>query len=215
MSAFLIINEAKMHEVCVYYDQKTEDIIDFFPNTISPEMKGKIRELWSQEIPKKILMLLSTEEEITAPKIKENIGHSMSTLHENIKRLEDAGLIETKMIYVGNKQKVIRPNVIFVTKNQKFRSVVQNFLNKGFWVDSKKLDKVVRLLQQNPEKRFTAEEISMRTKIPVDEVHSLLGSWDSQITRTFSTFLRQKPFEKIVTYKGRKEDSSESKDKKD
>lgn len=192
-----------MGKICVYYDQKNEQIVDFFPNTVNNEMKSQIQGLWAQEIPKKILMLLSTEKNITAPRIKERIGHSMSTLHENIKKLEDAGIIETKMIYVGNKQKVISPQVIFVTKNPKFRSIIQNFLSRGgFWVDSKKSTKIVDFLQKNAGKGFTAEEISARTKIPVDEIHTLLGTWDSQITRAFSDFLKEKPFEKVVLYKG-------------
>ncbi|MFP4112159.1 MAG: helix-turn-helix domain-containing protein, partial [Candidatus Woesearchaeota archaeon] len=176
-----------MKQVCVYYDQKTKQIIDFLPNMVDTEFKGKIRELWSQEIPRKILKLLSTEQKITAPKIKEKIGHSMSTLHENIKKLEDSGLIETKMIYVGNKQKIIEPKAIFVTKNPKFKSIIQNFLNRGFWIDSNKLNKIIDYLQKNPDKPHTAEELSTKLKIPVDEIHSLLSSWDSQVTRAFST----------------------------
>ncbi len=191
-------------QICVYYDQKTEQILDFLPNNTSNNMKNHIRELWSQEIPKKILMLLSTEKNITAPKIKENIGHSMSTLHENIKKIEDAGIIETKMIYVGNKQKIISPKVIFVTKNPKFKSIIQNFLSRGFWIDSKKLNKIIDFLNKQPGKGYSAEDISNNTKIPVDEIHSLLSTWDSQLTRAFSSFLREKPFNKIVLYEGTK-----------
>jgi DNA-binding MarR family transcriptional regulator len=191
-------------QICVYYDQKTEQILDFLPNNTNNTTKNHIRDLWSQEIPKKILMLLSTEKNLTAPKIKEKIGHSMSTLHENIKKLEDADLIETKMIYVGNKQKIITPRVIFVTKNPKFKSIIQNFLTRGFWIDSKKLNKIIEFLNKNIDRGFTAEEISNKTKIPVDEIHSLLATWDSQLTRAFSSFLREKPFEKVVLYKGRK-----------
>ena len=87
-----------MNEICVYYDYKNDNIIDFFPSNIDPETKTQVRGLWSQDIPRKILKLLSTEQEVTAPKIKDKIGHSMSTLHENIKKIEDAHLIQTKMI---------------------------------------------------------------------------------------------------------------------
>lgn len=189
-------------EYCVYYDKKTMQLLDFLPKNINGGHKAKIIELWSQEIPRKILMLLSTEQNVTAPKIKSMIGHSVSTLHENIKRLEEAGIIETEMIYVGNKQKIIKPKVIFVTKNPAFKSVVKNFLAKGFWVDSKKSKKIIEFLQSHDSKSYTAEEISAKTGVPVDEIHTLLSNWDSQITRAFSDFLKEKPFEKVVLYKG-------------
>jgi DNA-binding Lrp family transcriptional regulator len=189
-------------ECCAYYDKKTMQILDILPKNISNAYRAKILDLWSQEIPRKILMFLSTEQEVTAPKIKSAIGHSVSTLHENIKRLEDAGIIGTEMIYVGNKQKIIKPNVIFVTKNPAFRAVVKSFLAKGFWVDSKKSNKIIEFLQENDDRAFTAEEISSKTKVPVDEIHSLLANWDSQITRAFSDFLKERPFEKLTMYKG-------------
>lgn len=198
-------------ECCAYYDKKTMQILDLLPKNIPNAYRAKILDLWSQEIPRKILMFLSTEQEVTAPKIKSAIGHSVSTLHENIKRLEDAGLIETEMIYVGNKQKIIKPNVIFVTKNPAFKAVVKNFLAKGFWVDSKNSNKIIEFLQTNSHRAFTAEEISSKTKVPVDEIHSLLANWDSQITRAFSDFLREKPFVKTVMYKGVKQKVSKSK----
>ena len=191
-------------ECIAYYDKKTEEILDFLPKNIDNSFQSKILELWSQDIPRKILQYLSTEDNVTAPKIKVAIGHSVSTLHENIKKLEDAKLIETEMIYVGNKQKVIKPKVIFVTKNPKFRSVVKNFLSKGIWIDSERSKKVVKFLQENYKKSFTAEEISSKTGVPVDEIHTLLGNWDSQITRAFSDFLKEKPFEKRIMYKGKK-----------
>ncbi|MFW5852744.1 MAG: winged helix-turn-helix domain-containing protein [Nanoarchaeota archaeon] len=191
-------------ECIAYYDKKTLEILDFLPKNIDNSLQSKILEAWSQEIPRKILMFLSTESQVTAPKIKTAIGHSVSTLHENIKKLEDYNLIKTEMIYVGNKQKVIKPKVIFVTKNPMFRSVVNSFLSKGFWIDSKKSRKIMDFLQKNYTKEFTAEEISSKTGIPVDEIHSLLSNWDSQITRAFSDFLREKPFEKKILYKGKK-----------
>ncbi len=191
-------------ECIAYYDKKTEEILDFLPKNIDNSFQSRILELWSQDIPRKILQYLSTEENVTAPKIRSAIGHSVSTLHENIKKLEENGLIETKMIYVGNKQKVIKPKVIFVTKNPKFKAVVKSFLSKGFWIDSDRSRKVIDFLQSNYTKSYTAEEISSRTGIPVDEIHALLSNWDSQITRAFSDFLKEKPFEKKIMYKGKK-----------
>lgn len=189
-------------ECCAYYDKKTLQVIDILPKNISNNLRARILDLWSQDIPRKILMYLSTEQEVTAPKIKSAIGHSVSTLHENIKKLEDAGLISTEMVYVGNKKKIIKPNIIFVTKNPVFKAVVKNFLSKGFWIDSKKSTSVIEFLQKNHHRSFTAEEISTKTKVPVDEIHTLLSNWDSQITRAFSDFLKERPFEKIVLYKG-------------
>ena len=191
-------------ECIAYYDKKTMEVLDFLPKSIDGSFQSKVLELWSQDIPRKILMFLSTENQVTAPKIKSAIGHSVSTLHENIKKLEDAGLITTEMIYVGNKQKIIKPRVVFVTKNPMFRSVVKNFLSKGFWIDSKKSRKIIEFLQKNYTKSFTAEEISSKTGVPVDEIHALLSNWDSQITRAFSDFLKDKPFEKKVYYQGKK-----------
>ena len=194
-------------ECIAYYDKKTMEILDFLPKGLDSSFQSKILELWSQDIPRKILMFLSVENQVTAPKIKTAIGHSVSTLHENIKKLEDSGLITTEMIYVGNKQKIIKPKVIFVTKNPAFRSVVKNFLSKGFWIDSKKSKKIIEFLEKNYTKQFTAEEISSKTGVPVDEIHALLSNWDSQITRAFSDFLKDKPFEKKIYYQGKKNTS--------
>jgi DNA-binding Lrp family transcriptional regulator len=193
-------------ECIAYYDKKSYEILDFLPKDIDNSLKSRIMELWSQEIPRKILMFLSTENKVTAPKIKEAIGHSVSTLHENIKKLDDAGLIETEMIYVGNKQKIIKPKVVFVTKNPAFRAIVKSLLSKGFWIDSAKSKRVLEFLEKNSQKAWTAEEISSKTHVPVDEIHSLLSNWDSQITRAFSDFLKEKPFEKIVLYQGKPAD---------
>ncbi len=199
-------------ECIAYYDRKTFEILDFLPKNIDNSLQARILELWSQDIPRKILMFLSTENDVTAPKIKNAIGHSVSTLHENIKKLEDAGLIKTEMIYVGNKQKIIRPRVVFVTKNPAFKSIVKSFLSKGFWIDSDKSRKIIDFLQKNHNKSFTAEEISSKTKIPVDEIHALLGNWDSQITRAFSDFMKEKPFEKKILYQGKKKDKKKDSD---
>ena len=185
---------------CVYYDNKKDSIIDFFPNDIDENLKNKIIKAWGQRINREILKHLSTIEETTAPKIKDDIGHSTSTLHDNIKKLEDLELIETEMIYSQNKQKIIKPKILFVTKNPKSRVRFQKFF-QGLFIDTEATEKIVKHLKSNPEKFFTPEEISLGTKIPIDEVELLLNNWDSQVTRTFSDFLKEKPFEKKTLYK--------------
>ena len=191
-------------DYCAYYDIKNLQIVDFWPNNIDVSIKNRIRHIWNQEIPRKILQVLSSEDDVTVPKIKEKIGHSMSTLHENIKKLEDAKLIETNMIYIKNKQKIIKPKILFVTKNPKLKKKLTTFLNKGLWVDSRKTHRIIDLLNSKSDKFFTVEEISIKTKIPVDEVMVLLDNWESQITRAFSDFLKDKPFEKRVLYRAKR-----------
>ncbi|MBN2567598.1 helix-turn-helix transcriptional regulator [Candidatus Woesearchaeota archaeon] len=188
----------------VYFDKEAGAILDFWPTAIPQEERTLVRRFWSQEIPRKILILLSEEENVTTPRIKQQIGHSMSTLHENLRKMELAGLIETQMIYVGNKQKVIRPKVIFVSKNPKLRERIKTLLNKGLWVDSKRTNAIIRFLDSHPDQHFTVEEISRKTEIPVDEVRVLLDNWDSQITRAFSHFLEPVPFEKRILYRSKR-----------
>lgn len=188
----------------VYYDKKSEAILDFLPSDIPSAKKNIILELWSQEIPRKILKLLTTEDGITAPAIKDKIGHSMSTLHENIKKLEDAQLISTEMIYTGNKQKIIHTNVMCVSRNTRMTETITRFLNQGLWVDSERSNTIIKFLDNHPDMWFTAEEISARTGIQIDEVQTLLNNWDSLITRSFSDFLKRTPFEKKIAYKSRK-----------
>jgi hypothetical protein len=192
------------YEVCVYFDKKSGAILDFLPKNIDDELKNNILLYWNQEIPRKILMLLCKDDEmgITSPKIKDEIGHSMSTLHENIKKLESVGLIRTEMIYEGNKQKIIKPVVLFVSQNTAVTKGITAFLNKGLWVDSKRTRTIIDFLSKNPDKYFTPEEISAKTGIQVDEVSILLDNWDSTVTRAFSQFMKPKPFEKKVLYKG-------------
>jgi predicted transcriptional regulator len=88
----------------IYYDKKTETISEYFPKDLSEQVKQTILEVWAQPICKEILKLLTNNDEITAPFIQEQIGHSMSTLHDAVKRLELAELIDTQMIYKQNKQ---------------------------------------------------------------------------------------------------------------
>ena len=195
----------ELQNVYAYYDPKTEKILDFLPHDLDDTIKANIINFWSQEIPKRILRVLSEHESMTAPRIKEEIGHSMSTLHENIKKLHDAGLIETKMIYEGNKQKVISPKVYFVTQNPTFTRVIKKAVNQGVWVDTEKTKKILSYMEENEGKFLSAEDVSRKLKIPVDEVATLLENWNSQFNRGISDFLKKKPFERRVFYRFIKE----------
>lgn len=186
----------------LYFDAKSEAIVDFLPQNIPEEKKEIIRELWAQPICRAILKFLTKSEKATAPKIKEAIGHSMSTLHENIKKLEYAGLIKTEMIYEGNKQKIIEPTIMCVSRNTKMTEAITRFLNQGLWVDTERGDKIIDFLKNNNKKFFTVEEISAKTGIQVDEVQTLLDNWDSQVTRSFSQMFKKRPFEKQTRYRG-------------
>jgi DNA-binding transcriptional ArsR family regulator len=187
-------------EYCVYYDGQNGSILDFFPQDIPPDLKNRIITMWSQDIPRKILKELSVKE-LTMQELKGLIGHSNSTLHENIKKLEDAGLVYTRIIYEGNKIRVLEPRILFVTKNPEHKTRVQRFF-QGMWVDSSKNKAIVDYLQDNPDKFFTADQIAAKTGIPVDEVELILSNWDSQFSRGLSDFLKQRPFEKKVLYRG-------------
>lgn len=187
-------------EYCVYYDAQTGAILDFFPQDVPAETKNRIITSWSQDIPRKILKELSVKE-LTMQELKGIIGHSNSTLHENIKKLEEAGLIHTQIVYEGNKIRVLFPRILFVTKNPEHKSRVQRFF-QGMWVDSSKNKAIIEYLQDNPDKFFTADQIAAKTGIPVDEVEIILSNWDSQFSRGLSDFLKQKPFEKKVLYRG-------------
>jgi hypothetical protein len=81
---------------------------------------------------------------------------------------------------------------------------ITRFLNQGLWVDSDRSKKVVKFLEDNNEKWFTVEDISAKTGIQVDEVQTLLDNWDSFVTRAFSDFMKQTPFEKRQEYRARK-----------
>jgi hypothetical protein len=190
-----------MMEYCVYYDGKY-NILDYMPSTIPPDLKQSINEYWSQEIPRKLLIALSEMGETAIPLIKLKIGHSMSTLHETIMKLEQAGLVETKITYVQNKKKTIIPKVLFVTKNPQLKIEFKKFF-QGMWIDSNKTKMITSFLQKNHSKYFTIEEISGKLKIPVDEVEMLLSNWDSLTTRTLSNYKEGMPFEKKIMYRGK------------
>ena len=188
-------------QYCVYYDKNTEEIQDFFPAHIDADLRNTVINAWEQEIPRKILRTL-TEGELTMQELRKKIGHSNSTLHENVKRLEEAGLIKTKLIYEGNKIRVLEPEFLFVTKNPSAKAQIKKFF-QGLWVDSEANSKIIEFLNSNPDDYYTAEEIAAKTKIPVDDVELTLSNWDSKVTRALSDFNKQKPFEKKTLYKGK------------
>jgi DNA-binding Lrp family transcriptional regulator len=190
-------------DICIYYDEKKGEILDILPKNLDAQKKNAIESMWIQYIPRKILLMLSGRENITAPQIKNEIGHSMSTLHDNIKRLEDADLIKTEMVYTQNKQRLINSNILCVTKSPKHKEKIKKFF-QGMWVDSSKTQKILDFLNNDPNKYYTPEEISLNTKIPVDDVELLLSNWDSIMTRGVSALTREVPFEKKVMYKGKK-----------
>lgn len=187
----------------VYYEKKKETILEFFPTDIPTDIQEVILSAWNQPVCRSILKFLSKEEESTAPLIKDAIGHSMSTLHENISRLERDGLISTEMVYVKNKKKIITSNVLFVTKNSKITGTINKFF-QGFLVDTKNGNKITKFLDRNKSKSFTIEQISARTNIPVDDVQVIMDNWESTITRTFSDAFKEKPYIKEITYRSSK-----------
>lgn len=191
----------KEPQYCVYYDKRSEEIIDFIPAHIDPDFRNGVISAWRQEIPRKILKALS-EGPLTMQELRKKIGHSNSTLHENVMKLEDAGLVKTGLSYTGNKVRTLAPVFLFVTKAPKFRTNIQRFF-QGMWVNSDANQSVVNFLSKHPEKYYTAEEIAAKTSLSVDDVELVLSSWDSQVTRALSDFLKDRPFEKKVLYKGR------------
>ncbi len=187
---------------CVYYNNNTSGLIEITPDSIAPTKRANIELLWSQDIPRKILIHLSSVEDTTAARIKEEIGHSSSTLHENIRKLEKAGLISAKMIYKGNKQKIIRSNLICVSKNPEHKRRFKKYF-QGMWVDSDKSLKIIGFLNKHKEDFFTSEQISIKTKIPVDDVELILSNWDSFTTLALSDFFKKRPFEKKTLYRAK------------
>lgn len=189
---------------CVYYSKKDYEIIDFLPQNIDNKIKAEIIRAWSNPIMRKILIYLSENEEASVANIKNEVGHSMSTLHEAIQKLHETGLISSDMIYEGKKQKIIKTNVLFVTHNPKLKRILKEALNQGLWVDSAKTKQIIDVLDKHPKKYFSIEELSTKTKIPVDEIKILLENFDSQITRALSDFMKKRPFEKKVFYTSNK-----------
>lgn len=189
-------------DYCIYYDNKNQKLLEILPKNISSNVKDVLVKLWNQRLAREILITLSDKGEMTVPEIKSRIGHSMSTLHENITKLAINKLIDYEMSYKGNKKKLIVSKVLCITKNSKFKSSFKRFF-QGLWINSDNSKKIIKFLDSNPNKYFSIEEISIKTKIPVDEIEIALSNWESQLTRTFSDFLKEKPFEKKVMYKSK------------
>ncbi len=187
-------------EYCVYYEKDTEEILDFFPTGVNPDTRNTVITFWEQDIPRKILKAVS-EEPLTMQELRKRIGHSNSTLHENVKKLEEADMIRTSIVYEKNKIRTLTPRFLFVTKAPRFKSSVQKFF-QGLWVNSKANDTVIDFLTKNKQDFWTAEEIAAKTNLTVDEVELVLSNWDSQVTRALSDFMKKKPFEKKTLYRG-------------
>lgn len=192
---------SKQPRYCVYYDKDTEEIQDFFPANIGADRRNTVITAWEQEISRKILRTLS-EGDLTMQELRKKIGHSNSTLHENVKKLEEQELIHTELIYQGNKIRVLKPAFLFVTQNPKSKTQIKKFF-QGLWVDSEINTDVVEFLKKNKHEYYTAEEIAAKTGYPVDDVQLILSNWESKVTRALSDFMKEKPFEKKILYKGR------------
>lgn len=189
-------------EYCLYYDERNESILDVLPKTIDPNLISDIDKVWSQRIPRLILKALSKEKEFTLSKLKEEVGHSLSTLHEALLKLESLGLVESEIIYSKNKQRIIRPKILCVTRNPKNLILLKKFF-QGIWINSKKSKKLLSFFESNSKEYFSVEEISVKIGLKVDEVEILLSNWDSFFSRGVSEVIRDVPFEKKVLYKGK------------
>lgn len=194
---------AKTRTLCVYFEKDTKKILDFFPAHFSGEIKSNLLSVWNQTIPRQILITLSDIEECTMQELKKTIGHSNSTLHENVKKLEDLDLIKSVIIYKGNKIRVLQSKILFVTKNPRFKRGFKR-LFQGIWVNSGVSKQVIEFLAKNPEKYYSVEDLSAALKIPVDDIELELSNWDSSVTRAFADVFRERPFEKKVLYRGKK-----------
>ncbi len=193
-----------MFKICVYYNKKTEEIESFLPESIEEDKKVKIADSWKNKINRKILKKLSLNEKLNLSELKEKVGHSISTVSNSVKKLESKDIVKTKITYKGNKQKIITSNILFVTQNPNLKKVFKKVLSQGIWIDTDKTKEIIDFLRKNEDEFYSVEEISARTKIPVDEVKSLLNNWDSQITRSVSTFLKEPPFEKKTVFRYKK-----------
>jgi len=184
-------------DICVYYND--DYIVDITPRELDPRTRSRVEELWSQPIPRKILIHLS-QGETRMSAIQAKIGHSASTLHEAVQRLVTANLISYEMSYKGRKHKVLTTRVLCVTKNPKSKARLQKFF-QGLWVDSEKTKRILLAIESDKNKWWTPEELSVKTDIAVDEIGLLLSNFDSQTTRALSHFLKKPPFEKKTSYR--------------
>lgn len=187
--------------ICVYYDEHNRYIIDTSPWDLDPQVRSRLEEVWNHHISRDILLLVSDGVE-RLPDIQDVIGHSPSTLHAALDKLVQAGFVKVEMSYKGKKQKVLSTDVVCVTKNPKSRQALQKFF-QGLWVDSEKTNKVIAALQEEKGKWWSPEELSAKTRIPVDEIELVLSNFDSPMTRSLSHFLKEPPFEKKALYKAR------------
>lgn len=190
-----------MH-ICVYYDEKNHYILDISPRELDASIKNQLEEVWSNNISRQILILIS-EGVNRLPDIQKTIGHSASTLHGAVQKLNQYGFLTYEMVYTGNKQKILSSNVLCVTKNSKSKVALQKFF-QGLWIDSTKTKKIIKAMESDPKKWWTPEELSVKSKIPVDEISLLLSNFDSPTSKAMSQFLKEPPFEKEVKYKFKK-----------
>ncbi|MEM2115888.1 MAG: helix-turn-helix domain-containing protein [Candidatus Woesearchaeota archaeon] len=191
-----------MYKICVYYEIGSERIIDYFPKSnIDPQIIKSITLAWENQIYRRILKFLSEKGSVKLSVLARELGHSISTISEAVSKLESLDLIESNIIYKEKKQRIINTKVLFVTENPKFKRIFNRLISQGIWIDMKKTKVIINFLKENRERFFTAEEISVATKIPVDEVKVLLENYESFITRAFSEAFKEIPFEKVVMYR--------------
>ncbi|HDP73360.1 MAG TPA: winged helix-turn-helix transcriptional regulator [Candidatus Woesearchaeota archaeon] len=194
------INESS--RACLYYDAN-ENIIEILPMEIEPALKDSLAYFWGKEVSRKILKHLSKYECAKMQDIRKDVGHSSSTVHEYLHKMEKSGIVELEKVYKGKKEILVKPKAICVTKNKRFKQSVSRFF-QGLWVNSEKMNRIILLLHKNSDKFFTSEEISAKTSIPVDEVELLLSNWDSKLTRAVSDLTKEPPFEKRTVYRAMK-----------
>lgn len=188
-----------MTSICVYYESENNNILDIVPHQINDEIKANIVKSWQQPVSQKILKALSSTNNMTISSLAKELGHSVSTIHENIKKLEQLQIIQTTISYEKKKQRVITSNVLCATKSPKFKEALSKFF-QGLWVNSKDTNVIMDFLQKHKPKKFTIEQISASTNLPVHRVEIALSNWDNIITRGVSQVSKEQPFVKEVTY---------------
>jgi DNA-binding Lrp family transcriptional regulator len=191
-----------MNSICVYYESESNNIIDIMPKDLEQEYKSNIAKIWQQPISRKILKALSMQEHMTISTLAKELGHSVSTIHENIKKLEDKKLISSTISYEKKKQRLITSNILFATKSPKYKESLSKFF-QGLWVNSKDSKKILTFLEKNKTKEFSVPQISAGTKIPVHRVEIALSNWDNIITRGISQVNKKQPFIKRITYQAK------------
>lgn len=191
-----------MNTICVYYETESNNILDIVPHDISDEIKATITKYWQQQVCQKILKALSAQDQQTISGLAKELGHSVSTIHENIAKLEQEKLIQTNISYEKKKQRVITTNILFATKSPKYKEAISKFF-QGLWVNSNDTNEIIEFLSENPTKKYTSTEISAGTKIPIHRVEIALSNWDNIITRGVSQINKEQPFIKEVTYRAK------------